>query len=120
MSLPRAVGLVLLGVGCWALLAVAAGPAAGVPSAVPETAAQEDPRKGRLLFFRHCRACHSETGGEATAPDLKGLLDPADPRALPEESVREIIRDGRGAMKAFRDEIDDEELNDLIAYLKML
>lgn len=127
MSFPRAGGFVLLGIGCWALPAgwvgPPEGPAAeartGAPWAAP-VAAQEDPRKGRLLFFRHCRTCHSETGGDAPAPDLRGLLDPAGPGTRTEESVREIIVDGRGDMSAFGDQLTNDQLDDLIAYLKTM
>jgi len=82
------VAAVVLALGLWAPLLTPVSGAADEPMATTASAgAQEDPRKGRLLFFRHCRSCHSTTGVDATAPDLR-------PRDLDRSARRDLAAPG--------------------------
>lgn len=117
MSLSRAGAVALLGVALGTVPVGSGRLAAGSPVAA---APQEAPAKGRLLFFRYCRECHSPPAAGTTAPDLAGLFEREGRRALTEDSVRRIVLDGRGGMQGFRDRITEEQLRELIAYLKRL
>ncbi|HEX5177020.1 MAG TPA: cytochrome c [Chthoniobacteraceae bacterium] len=74
-----------------------------------------DPRvgHGRIAFMQHCHKCHPN--GEA------GLGPGINDKPLPEFLMKTQVRVGLGAMPSFsRAQIDDEELDDVIRYLKAL
>lgn len=68
---------------------------------------------GEQVFMEHCNGCH--VGGT-------GALAPAiNDKPLPAFLIRFQVRNGLGAMPAFTDEqIDEGELDDLVAYLQAL
>lgn len=84
---------------------------------VPVTGAHDldDPelRLGRRIFDAHCHQCH---------PGGTGGLGPAlNNKPLPGFLIKFQVRRGLGAMPAFSDEeISDDELDALVAYLKWL
>lgn len=65
--------------------------------------------RGEVLFKNTCAPCHS---GQGIAPH-----DLAD---LPSERIRQTVRQGKdGVMPQFSEsELSDQDLNDIIAYLK--
>jgi mono/diheme cytochrome c family protein len=68
---------------------------------------------GKKAFMEHCDQCHPR--GEA------GLGPALNNKPLPGFAVRYQVRHGLGAMPAFsKDEISDEALDDVVAYLKAL
>lgn len=69
--------------------------------------------RGEQVFYEHCHQCH--TGGEAAlAPAINN-------KPLPGFMLRLQTRRGLGAMPAFPEsKISDDELDDLVAYLKAL
>ena len=75
----------------------------------------DDPQveRGRVVFMEKCQACHP--GGEA------GLGPALNDKPLPGFVKRFQVRHGLGAMPAFpEEEIGDDELDDLLAYLAAL
>lgn len=69
--------------------------------------------EGRQVFFNHCHQCHP--GGES------GLGPALNNKPLPGFLIGFQVRQGLGVMPAFsEEEISDEELDELIAYLKAL
>jgi mono/diheme cytochrome c family protein len=81
-----------------------AGP---LPDTSPEVA------RGGIAFDRHCSHCHP--GGE------RGLAPALNDKPLPGFLIRFQVRHGAGAMPAFpRQTIDDQELDDIVRYLKAL
>lgn len=70
-------------------------------------------QRGREQYMRHCNACH--VGGS-------GALGPAlNDKRLPVFLMRFQVRHGLGAMPRFtREQISDEELDHLMAYLLLL
>jgi mono/diheme cytochrome c family protein len=68
---------------------------------------------GATLFFEHCHKCH--TGGDTS-------LGPAlNNKPLPTFLMRFQVRHGLGAMPGFgADTISDQELDELLAYVKKL
>lgn len=65
------------------------------------------------MFMTHCNPCHP--GGEA------GLGPAINNKPLPGFLIKFQVRRGLGAMPSFSEHhIKDQELNDLIAYIKAL
>lgn len=72
-----------------------------------------DAERGRATFMKFCQPCHP--GGEA------GLGPSLNDKALPTFLKRFQVRQGIGSMPSFsEEEIPDEELDDIMAYLKAL
>jgi mono/diheme cytochrome c family protein len=70
-------------------------------------------QRGRVIFMEHCQKCHP--GGEA------GLGPSINDKPLPEFLMKTQVRVGLGAMPSFdREQIGDQELEDLIRFLKAL
>ena len=89
--------------------------------------AKGDPESGKTLYQESCRHCHGATGnGES---DLAAFLTPppanlTSPKTQgkSDEELRLIILKGRAgtAMVGFEGAYNDEQLTDLIAYLRSL
>jgi mono/diheme cytochrome c family protein len=105
LILPPVLLLVLVSAGCSARRSEpVAGP---LRSASPEVA------RGEIAFDEHCSHCHP--GGE------KGLAPAINNKPLPGFLIKFQVRHGIGAMPAFSSkEIEDEELDVLVKYLKAL
>ena len=88
----------------------------------PAPAVPGDPRKGEALFAAHCTECHSADGG-GVAPDLS---NPTFQQTASDGFILTTIKDGREdtAMQAFQEPggkgLKDEELADLLAYIRQL
>jgi cytochrome c oxidase cbb3-type subunit 3 len=79
---------------------------------------------GAALFRRHCRACHGAEGvppaGMAAAfPSLTSLAEPA-VTGRAEDSLVQLLQDGRGSMKSFREKLSDEEMRAVARFVKAL
>ena len=76
------------------------------------------PSHGAEIFQRHCVSCHGESG-EGVMPGMpnfkrgEGLMQP-------DSVLAEHIRMGKMAMPAFQGLLRDEEIYDVIAYLRTL
>ena len=98
-------------------LAIAAGNVAVL------LAAKGDPAKGKQVF-EQCSMCHNADSTEKKfGPGLKGLFKReklADGKKATEANIRARIDEGGGQMPSFKDVLDDQQKDDLIAYLKTL
>ena len=76
-----------------------------------------DPGLGGQLYSQHCSTCHGEDG-RGTMP---GVPDFTRGEGLFQANhmLARSIRDGKTVMPAFRGILTDNEINDLIAYLRM-
>jgi mono/diheme cytochrome c family protein len=80
---------------------------------------------GRRVYDRHCDQCHEpySTSGKK-GPGLKGVFKkPFLPESgLPanDERVGEIIRFGRSKMPGFGQTLDQQQIQDLLAYMHTL
>jgi mono/diheme cytochrome c family protein len=80
--------------------------------------------RGRKVFNIYCMNCHpaySSSGNKG--PGLKKILRkqylPSGMTATDEHAIQSILR-GRGMMPRFGDQLDDQEVQDLMAYLHTL
>lgn len=72
-----------------------------------------DVEAGREQFAASCAACHGpDAGGQGTVP----AIDDAVAR-LGVEQVRSTIEQGRGGMPAFAGTLDEQQIDDVVAYL---
>lgn len=80
---------------------------------------------GRRVYDRHCDQCHEpySTRGKK-GPGLKGMFkkEYLSESGLPanDDRVGEIIRFGRAKMPAFGQTLDQQQVQDLLAYLHTL
>lgn len=96
----------------------AAALALGALVAVPGSLPAADYFSGKKVYSRHCVGCHGVDGaGEAAgAPDFRygtGLLQP-------DGVLFQTIAQGRGGMPAFRGVLSEEEMLDVISYMRTL
>jgi mono/diheme cytochrome c family protein len=82
-----------------------------------ENAYAADPGNGGQLYSRHCTTCHGDDGRGAMpgVPDFtrgEGLFQP-------NSALVNAIRKGKTVMPAIRGILTDDEINDLVAYLRM-
>lgn len=85
----------------------------GEPVFTPVPLADQEIAKGEVVYMNYCQKCHP--GGEA------GLGPAINNKPLPGFMIKFQVRNGLGMMPAFKEEvIPDEELDNMVAYLKTL
>jgi mono/diheme cytochrome c family protein len=79
---------------------------------------------GHEVFQANCRRCHSDrTDAAMNGPALRGVFKKeylASGAAASDERVSATVLHGRNMMPAQADKIDQQDLNDLLAYLHTL
>ncbi|MBZ5566989.1 MAG: cytochrome c [Acidobacteriia bacterium] len=79
---------------------------------------------GRRVFDRYCATCHEAYSAKAwRGPSLEGVFKKQFmPSGTPanDDRVREVITLGRSKMPAFGRVLDQQQLDDLLAYLHTL
>jgi mono/diheme cytochrome c family protein len=94
-------GLLLIGTAGYALTLPSGSSVAATP---PPSAT---PRSGELVYQQSCGYCH----GRNVGPVIRG-------RALPQDYIRQMVRQGQNAMPAFRpSEISEPELAAVAAFI---
>jgi mono/diheme cytochrome c family protein len=112
-DLHRAVGVLSVYIACVSIFALAAV-AQGSRSSLSADAA-----RGEKVFDQSCASCHeAHSRNQLAGPGLKGYYTRRHP-APNDVAVREVIKQGKGAMPSFSS-FSDSELTDLIAYLRTL
>ena len=80
--------------------------------------------RGRQLFSVNCQVCHEIKGSASVqGPSLEGLYKkPSLPSGTPtnDDRVRDAIVLGRPNMPGYQNLFTDEQVSDLIAYLRTL
>ncbi len=84
----------------------------------PAAAFAADPTKGRVIYNTHCQNCHGANG----AGQLPGMPDftRGDSLFRPDIELVRSIMAGRGMMPAYRGMFTEEELLDVVAFLRTL
>lgn len=87
--------------------------AAGVDGGSEETATGDgdEPRTGEKVYAQTCAVCHGGSGEGASGPSLVGVTDRLDR----DEHVA-IVREGRGEMPAWEDQLEPEEIEAVVDY----
>ena len=75
-----------------------------------------DAEAGAPLYATHCASCHAEDGtGTPQGPNL-----PNETNHHSDEEIVEAILSGKGTMPAFDDDLGDQDVADLLAFLRTL
>ena len=78
-----------------------------------------DAAGGGEVFQRQCVMCHSsEPDVKIVGPSLYHVMK--GPHALTPRAVQQITADGKGTMPSFRDKLTNQQVVDLVAYLRTL
>jgi len=103
-------------------VAVGCGPSLGPSKPVSELTAQE--ARGRGVYQQYCASCHyANQTGDLHGPRLFGIYRKKYlPSGAPanEERVTPVILRGRNMMPAYGNDLNDQQLQDLLAYLHTL
>lgn len=83
---------------------------------------REDLRAGRTIYAERCLSCHGEGGKGDGAVGAMLRPPPGDlGSALPglsESDLLRVVRQGRGVMPAFASVLDDQELRQVLLYVR--
>lgn len=82
----------------------------------PGTAA--DRNNGRAIYEMHCVGCHGE-GGNPVDPTVPSFAN-GDGLFMMDSELVDRIRQGNQTMPAFRGLLSDQEIRDVISYLRTL
>ena len=89
------------------------------------SAASGDSTKGKILYATNCVVCHGEGGkgdgviGAALRPPPADLTAPQ-VRGKSDTDLRSVIREGHGTMPAWKSRLNEQEIQNLIAYIRSL
>ncbi len=106
------------------MLACALAGCKSVPPATPLSQLNEHQMNGHSVFANHCGACHYDRRDAALhGPSLLGVYKRTDlPSGAPanDERITATILHGHGLMPAMGNSMDQQDLDDLLAYLHTL
>ena len=89
------------------------------------SAATGNAAKGKIVYDTNCLPCHGERGkgdgpvGAALRPPPTPLISPKT-RARSDSDLLTIIREGRAAMPAWKNRLTDEDIQNVLAYIRSL
>ena len=84
-----------------------------------------DPTKGKIIYATNCLICHGERGkgdgviGASLSPPPTDLTG-SQARAKSDTDCRTVIREGRAAMPAWKTRLTDQDIQNLLAYIRSL
>ncbi|HXX75325.1 MAG TPA: cytochrome c [Nitrospiraceae bacterium] len=88
-------------------------------------AATGDAAKGKIIYDTNCLPCHGERG-KGDGPVAATLRPSPTPLISPKTRVKSdgdlltIIRDGRAVMPAWKNRLKDQDIQDVLAYIRSL
>jgi cytochrome c6 len=80
--------------------------------------AAADRSNGRAIYEMHCVGCHGE-GGRSIDPTVPSFAN-GDALFMMDSELLDRIRQGNQTMPAFRGLLSDQEIRDVISYLRTL
>lgn len=73
------------------------------------------------LWAQNCASCHGKDGSGATAMGKKlGVKDYTKEQGFSDAEATNVIKNGKGKMKAYKDKISDADVKALVAYVRGL
>lgn len=103
---------------------IAASGCKSLPPSKPLSELTPEEAAGHDVYQAHCVKCHyANTQGSKQGPGLQALYkQPYLPSGAPanDERVRRVILGGRNMMPALRNELSEQDLETLMAYLHTL
>jgi cytochrome c6 len=73
------------------------------------------------IWAQHCASCHGKDGSGNTMMGKKlGLKDYTKEQAFSDAEATNIIKNGKGKMKGFKDKLSDVDVKALVAYVRSL
>lgn len=79
-------------------------------------AIENDVNKGHAVFLEKCMGCHGESG-DGKLPGQPNFSK-GDAFYKSDSALIDIIREGRGVMPSFNGVLTDEEIRNVVAYVK--
>ncbi|HEX3985244.1 MAG TPA: cytochrome c [Acidobacteriaceae bacterium] len=108
--------------GMMAGIAIGCGPSLGPSKAIGALTAQE--ARGRAVYQQDCASCHyANQTGDLHGPSLFAMYRKKYlPSGAPANDARvaPVIEQGRNMMPGFGNQLNDQQLQDLLAYLHTL
>jgi len=93
--------------------------------AQPTLAASGDPTNGKIIYETNCLICHGERGkgdgllGATLRPPPTDLTG-SQARAKSDTDLLTVIHDGRGVMPAWKTRLKEQEIQNVLAYIRGL
>lgn len=72
--------------------------------------------KGKEVYQRHCMGCHGGSG-EGIMPGMPNFAR-GDRLFRTDRELEDAIRDGNGVMPSFNGLLDDDDMRDVVAFLR--
>jgi mono/diheme cytochrome c family protein len=73
------------------------------------------------LWGQHCASCHGKDGSGNTMMGKKlGLKDYTKDQTFSDAEAANVIKNGKGKMKAYKDKLSDADVKALVAYVRGL
>jgi len=73
------------------------------------------------LWGQHCASCHGKDGSGNTAMGKKlGVKDYSKEQGFSDAEATNIIKNGKGKMKGYKDKLSDADIKALVAYVRSL
>ena len=73
------------------------------------------------LWGQHCASCHGKDGSGNTAMGKKlGVKDYTKEQSFSDTEAANVIKSGKGKMKAYKDKLSDADVKALVAYVRGL
>jgi mono/diheme cytochrome c family protein len=93
--------------------------------AQPTSAASGDSSKGKIIYEANCLVCHGARGkGDgligATLRPPPADLTGSKARAKSDKDMLTVIQDGRAAMPAWKTRLNEQDLQNVLAYIRSL
>ena len=73
------------------------------------------------LWSQHCASCHGKDGsGNTTMGKKLGVKDYSKDQGFSDAEATNVIKNGKGKMKSYKDKLSDAEVKALVAYVRSL
>jgi cytochrome c6 len=73
------------------------------------------------LWAQHCASCHGKDGSGSTAMGKKlGVKDYTKDQGFSDAEAANVIKNGKGKMKGYKDKMSDADVKALVAYVRSL